>query len=85
MFMMAEPSIDNASALVGQLPLYAMHGEKPEKFNWVYFKRWQQKMLFYLATLNLAKFLTEALILEEGETDFTTVASFKAWKHSIFL
>lgn len=23
------------------------------------FKKWQQKMLFYLTTLNLAKFLTE--------------------------
>ncbi|GFY91405.1 heavy metal atpase 2 [Actinidia rufa] len=27
------------------------HNEKPEKFNWVDFKRWQQKMLFYLTTL----------------------------------
>ena len=35
------------------------HGEKPEKFNGVDFKRWQQKMLFYLTTLNLARFLTE--------------------------
>ena len=30
------------------------HGEKPEKFNGTKFKRWQQKMLFYLTTLNLA-------------------------------
>ena len=27
------------------------HGEKPEKFGGVDFKRWQQKMLFYLTTL----------------------------------
>ena len=33
------------------------HGEKPEKFKGTDFKRWQQKMLFYLTTLNLAKFL----------------------------
>ena len=32
------------------------HGEKPEKFNGTNFKRWQQKMLFYLTTLNLAHF-----------------------------
>ena len=32
-------------------------GEKPEKFNGLHFKRWQQKMLFYLTTLNLARFL----------------------------
>ena len=35
------------------------HGEKLEKFNGLNFKRWQQKMLFYLTTLGLARFLTE--------------------------
>ena len=30
------------------------HSEKLEKFNGLNFKRWQQKMLFYLTTLNLA-------------------------------
>ena len=33
------------------------HGEKPERFNGTDFERWQQKMLFYLTTLNLARFL----------------------------
>ncbi|GKA72769.1 hypothetical protein Tco_0778985, partial [Tanacetum coccineum] len=37
----------------------ANHAEKPEKFNGQNFKRWQQMMLFYLTTLNLAKFLKE--------------------------
>ena len=47
-----------------------VHGEKPENFGGVDFKCWQQKMLFYLTTLNLAKFLTEdAPILPEGESD----------------
>ena len=46
------------------------HGEKPEKFNGVDFKRWQQKMLFYLATLNLTRFLKEdALVHNENEQD----------------
>ena len=46
------------------------HGEKPEKFSGLNFKRWQQKMLFYLTTLNLARFLTEnALVLKDDEQD----------------
>ncbi|GKF14201.1 hypothetical protein Tco_0055663, partial [Tanacetum coccineum] len=35
------------------------HAEKPEKFNGQNFKRRQQKMFFYLTTLNLARFLNE--------------------------
>ncbi|XP_056174411.1 uncharacterized protein LOC130140071 [Syzygium oleosum] len=46
------------------------HGEKLEKFNGAEVKRWQQKMLFYLTTLNLARFLMEdAPKLDEGETN----------------
>ncbi|GKE19604.1 hypothetical protein Tco_1427181 [Tanacetum coccineum] len=37
----------------------ANHDEKLEKFNGQNFKRWQQKMFFYLTTLNLALFLKE--------------------------
>nr|GEW02643.1 retrotransposon protein, putative, Ty1-copia subclass [Tanacetum cinerariifolium] len=37
----------------------ANRAEKPEKFNGQNFKRWQQKMFFYLTTLNLARFLKE--------------------------
>lgn len=33
------------------------HSEKPEKFNGTESRRWQQKMLFYLTTLHLARFL----------------------------
>ncbi|KAK4256425.1 hypothetical protein QN277_009292 [Acacia crassicarpa] len=64
-----------------------MHGEKPEKFNWNDFKRWQQKMFFYLTTLNLARFLTEdAPKLEEGqETDKEKIVATDAWKHFDFL
>ncbi|GJX59211.1 hypothetical protein Tco_0290601 [Tanacetum coccineum] len=35
------------------------HAEKPEKFNRHNFKRWQQRMFFYLRILNLARFLNE--------------------------
>ena len=34
------------------------HGENPQRFNDTDFKIWQQKMLFYLTTLNLARFVT---------------------------
>ncbi|KAL2531331.1 Uncharacterized protein Adt_04682 [Abeliophyllum distichum] len=62
------------------------HGEKSEKFNGLNFKRWQQKMLFYLTTLNLTRFLTEnAPKLNEGEKDIQTVSAIEAWKHSDFL
>nr|XP_015893594.2 uncharacterized protein LOC107427727 [Ziziphus jujuba var. spinosa] len=37
----------------------ANHIERPEKFDEAKFKRWQRKMLFYLSTLELARFLTE--------------------------
>ncbi|KAL7183712.1 hypothetical protein ACSBR2_025987 [Camellia fascicularis] len=47
------------------------HDEKPEKFLGTDFKRWQQKMLFYLTTLNLARFLREKYpTLKEDETDW---------------
>nr|GEX41916.1 zinc finger, CCHC-type [Tanacetum cinerariifolium] len=39
--------------------IVANHAENPEKFNGQNFKRWQQKMFFYLTTLNLAWFLNE--------------------------
>ncbi|GMY11025.1 Retrovirus-related Pol polyprotein from transposon TNT 1-94 [Fagus crenata] len=62
------------------------HGEKLEKFNGTEFKRWQQKMLFYLTTLNLAKFLYEdAPTLNENENDKQVVAARDAWKHADFL
>ncbi|XP_057481970.1 uncharacterized protein LOC130768881 [Actinidia eriantha] len=62
------------------------HGEKLEKFNGTDFKRWQQKMLFYLNILNLAKFLHETTpTLEEDESDVQMVAAVDAWKHANFL
>jgi hypothetical protein len=38
---------------------FMVYGEKPEKFNKLNFKIWQQKILFYLTILNFAKFLNE--------------------------
>ncbi|KAH9671079.1 hypothetical protein KPL70_017207 [Citrus sinensis] len=62
------------------------HVERPEKFNGQNFKCWQQKMLFYLTTLNLARFLTEdAPKPKEGETDIQVASAIDAWHHSNFL
>ena len=36
--------------------------EKPGKFSGVNFKRWQQKMFFYLTTLSLQKFIKEEVL-----------------------
>ncbi|CAH9133608.1 unnamed protein product, partial [Cuscuta epithymum] len=60
--------------------------EKPEKFNGLNFKRWQQKMLFYLTTLGLAHFLTEdAPVVTGSEVDVQSLNAVEAWKHSDFL
>ena len=62
------------------------HGEKPEKFNGLNFKMWQQKMLFYLTTLNLARFLTEeAPKANDNEQDFQVITAVDAWKQSDYL
>ncbi|KAL2518243.1 CCHC-type domain-containing protein [Abeliophyllum distichum] len=46
------------------------HGKKLEKFIGVEFKRWHQKMLFSLTTLNLTKFLNEdPPTIQEGENN----------------
>ena len=62
------------------------HGEKPEKFSGLNFKRWQQKMMFYLTTLNLVKFLTEdPPSLKDGDQDKENLAAYEKWHHSEYL
>ena len=62
------------------------HGERPERFNGTDFKNLQQKMLFYLTTLNLARFLNEdGPKLDVGETDKEKLVVVDAWNHSDFL
>ena len=76
------PSTGAASVM----PPAPVHGEKPEKFRGVDFKRWQQKMLFYLTTLNLVRFLKEdAPSVPEDDTDTQKRTAYDAWGHSDFL
>ena len=67
--------LESGSTIIAKAPMVHTSGhvsislgEKPKKFNGLNFKRWQQKMLFYLTTLNLTRFLIEdAPKLEEVE------------------
>ncbi|GKE39043.1 hypothetical protein Tco_1462448, partial [Tanacetum coccineum] len=68
----------------------ANHAERPEKFNGQNFKRWQQKMYFYLTTLGLTRFLKEIVPQVEPPTEGQSsnaqaVQAVEAWKHSDFL
>nr|XP_016502415.1 PREDICTED: uncharacterized protein LOC107820615 [Nicotiana tabacum] len=60
--------------------------EKPGKFSGVDFKRWQQRMFFYLTTLSLQRFIQEDfLVVPEGTLDNERFLVTEAWKHSDFL
>lgn len=67
-----------ATAIVVELTVTKAtpHVEKPQQFNDEDFKRWQQKMVFYLTTLNLAHILKEDCLVtaEENITMETEVA-----------
>jgi hypothetical protein len=57
------------------LSSFVVHGGKSKTFNGLNFKRWQQKILFYLTTLNLTKFLIKKVPKSlENEYDPTIVA-----------
>ncbi|KAL8132571.1 hypothetical protein AgCh_008162 [Apium graveolens] len=60
----------------------AAQAEKPEKFNGTNFKRWQQKMHFYLTTLHMDCFLKKEPPLLTAESNMQTVYAADAWKHS---
>ena len=64
----------------------AGHSVKLEKFNELNFKRWQQKMLFYLTTSNLMRFLIEdAHSLKNDETYIPIINKVEKWMHCDFL
>lgn len=56
-----------------------------KKFNELNFKRWQQKMVFYLTTLGLVRFFAkDPPSQEDGEQDNDCLAREK-WHHSKYL
>ena len=57
--------------------------EKPNKFSGVDFKRWQQKMFFYLTTLSLQKFIKEEVPNpNEQVPEKDRFLVIETWKHS---
>ena len=83
---MATPIVARVPVMPTAMPIYVSPREKPEKFNGQNFKRWQQKMLFYLTTLNLVRFLTkDAPMLKEDEHDVQVISVVDTRKHFDFI
>ncbi|CAL8992015.1 unnamed protein product [Prunus brigantina] len=62
------------------------HVTEPEKFKGVDFKSWQQKMLFYWTTLNLAHVVKEEVpVAIENLIPAAKLNAIDVWKHSEFL
>ncbi|XP_075084978.1 uncharacterized protein LOC142168222 [Nicotiana tabacum] len=60
--------------------------EKPKKFFGADFKRWQQKIFFYLTTLNLQCFISEDVpVLGEETPENERFVVTETWKHSDYL
>ena len=75
-----------SSGSVECLPTAIMPAERPKNLMGLNFKRWQQKMLFNLTTIGLARFLTYDLpTSREEETDPQVLMAFNAWKDSDYL
>ncbi|XP_027060865.1 uncharacterized protein [Coffea arabica] len=62
-----------------------INDERPEKFKGVDFKRWQQKMQFYLTTLNLAHILKEECPKLADPDSRESLLTVETWKQSDFL
>ncbi|KAL8132042.1 hypothetical protein AgCh_007799 [Apium graveolens] len=77
------PPVVPAAPVMPTVP--AAHAEKAEKFNGTNFKRWKQKMHFYLTTLHMDRFLKEEPPLLTAESNMQTVYAADAWKHSDYI
>ena len=83
---MATPTVAQVLMLPTIVPISISPREKPKKLCGFNFKKWQQKMLFYLTTLNLVRFLTDdAPKLREDELDIQVISVVDSWKHYYFL
>ena len=61
------------------------HAEKPEKFDGSNFTCWQQKMKFYLTTLNLSRFLEEEGPMDTIESNTQTRMTVDEWNRFDYL
>ncbi|XP_068308782.1 uncharacterized protein [Pyrus communis] len=61
------------------------YSDKPENFKGLDFKRWQQKMMFFLITMNLAHVVKEeASKSNENPMTKVSVMAIEVWNHSEF-
>ncbi|KAF3670777.1 COP9 signalosome complex subunit 2 [Capsicum annuum] len=75
-----------ASTSRANVPQPIAPAEEPKKFVGIDFKRWQQKMFFYLTTLCLQRFTSEdAPEVPDGTLDKEHFMIVEAWNHSNFL
>ncbi|KAL8148433.1 hypothetical protein AgCh_005703 [Apium graveolens] len=80
------PSITHTVPAAPVMPTVpTAHAEKPEKFNGMNFKHWQQKMQLHLTMLHLDRFLKEEVPLLTGESNSQTMYVVDAWKHSDYI
>ncbi|KAL6564564.1 hypothetical protein OROMI_016014 [Orobanche minor] len=78
-------TIDATVAAKAAARTIAVQAENPDKFSGVDFKRWLQKMLFYLTTLGIAVYLKDdPPVVSEMETDRTKHFSYDQWCNSDF-
>ena len=57
------------------MPIFISPGEKPKQFIGLHFTRWPHKMLFYLTTLNISRFLTKNVPkLKEDKNDIQDIS-----------
>ena len=70
------PSAVSATVVGLTVAKVTPHVKKPQQFNGEDFKRWQQKMVFYLTTLNLSHILKEdcPVTTKENQTPETEAA-----------
>ncbi|XP_074356654.1 uncharacterized protein LOC141696409 [Apium graveolens] len=76
------PTIIHAVPVVPVIPTVpAAHADKHEKFIGTNFKRWKQKMYFYLTMLHLDRFIKEDVPLLTSESNTQTLYAVDTWKH----
>ncbi|XP_070004236.1 uncharacterized protein [Nicotiana sylvestris] len=82
----AVPMVTANASTSRTTPAALAPAEKPEKFSGIDFKRWHQKMFFYLTTLSLQKFIKEDVhVLSDKPPETERFLVIEAWKHSDFL
>ena len=89
------PPVDlNVSAMNAQqgassvvFPTHLAVGQKPENFDGTDYKKWSDKMKFYLTTLKVARYIDEVapVLTSENDGDVRAAAAVDAWNQGDYL